>query len=1133
MKYMVALFAAITILSGMRANAANIIILDDDFPYSSRKFATELEKGIAPNFNTKVVDGISLVPTLNSEAGKGSVLVMANGRCFPADAKCALISFLKRGNHLLALSGPAFENLLFRANGKWLTVDMIKSEIAKSDGRQIIDFAKEDMSKWTRISASMQNPTEFKVEPSNDSNLPDALHVNISKLDDWDIIASPPIDAPFHDGEAAMLLWAKGSPGTSQLKVQWTEEDGTRWIATIKLTNEWRRYALLLSDFKFWPDGAAPGRGVPGDRLDPSKASKLSFIMERDASNPDRGKPRSYWVADIRVVSDPTANSDPTDISFETLYPEYRVFRTTPAEVKVLNTSQVFDVNEEIISPISRAPGYGADALRKWRFMPIGKAYDADGEYRGTCAHLMLNTLGEYKGSIWGAVGFSQEYLEQHSNDCIKLIRYMIGRMINGIFMANGGSEHFGYVYGEKARFGAYILNLADSDKTSTLMINLYSGSHLVDTFSLKGNLPASNIDSPIHLMSDELALKPGEYRVDVSLVVDGSTVDGISHTFNVIEYKPIKAKDTVQIKNGDFYLEGKKWYPLGINYWPRSSAGLESKDMYEIHWLAPEQYDPDIIEEDLKVMNDLRINTVSIQYLSLIQSRPLMDFMARAQKHGIMVHLYVEGLHPLRYNMWGFRMDKTFMETGGGLIDAAHLGQTPALFAYDVGWEVIVGKYDKRRLFDKEWNKWVIDRYGSIESACNDWKYRPDVTDGIITGPTDDQLFRDGEWRTFVAAYRRFWDDEISKGYRRVRENIKSLDKHHLIGARSGYGGTGSLNVAPSFPFDLASGAKHLDFSSPEAYVLSGDYHSFLKGGFNNAYARHFSDNKPVFWPEFGLPVIIGIQPLEYKHRRTPEQLNAQKQFYENMIRLTMDTNGNGLTGWWWPGGFRLYENSDFGIIDPDGKPRPSALVMKQMADRFYSPRDIKVLDYFLTVDRDKYVTGYAGMYMDFADKYVEAFESGHMPGVKTMGTGTTSINAPLLAVGNTPYNGKNPPKYLNGEFNWLSINGRVVKDGDAIDVKKRSVIRVQAFLGNTAEAKWIASKAITNGCVYLSANIGETETLMPIDRDTPFLKNAFVSGSFIVPDVGKSTVDCSFNMVAKGRMRFGEVAYITLNLQ
>ena len=39
---------------------------------------------------------------------------------------------------------------------------------------------------------------------------------------------------------------------------------------------------------------------------------------------------------------------------------------------------------------------------------------------------------------------------------------------------------------------------------------------------------------------------------------------------------------------------------------------------------------------------------------------------------------------------------------------------------------------------------------------------------------------------------------------------------------------------------------------------------------------------------------------------------------------RMFIESGADGVFFWWYPGGFRLGENSDFGIINPDGTTDP-----------------------------------------------------------------------------------------------------------------------------------------------------------------------------------------------------------------
>jgi len=58
-------------------------------------------------------------------------------------------------------------------------------------------------------------------------------------------------------------------------------------------------------------------------------------------------------------------------------------------------------------------------------------------------------------------------------------------------------------------------------------------------------------------------------------------------------------------------------------------------------------------------------------------------------------------------------------------LITSIHsLGATEkdTIFAYDLAWEITAGQYSSRNQLNREWTKWVIDRYGSVSYAENAW---------------------------------------------------------------------------------------------------------------------------------------------------------------------------------------------------------------------------------------------------------------------------------------------------------------------------------------------------------------------------------------------------------------------------
>ncbi|MHB1001354.1 MAG: hypothetical protein ACYC27_19110 [Armatimonadota bacterium] len=803
----------------------------------------------------------------------------------------------------------------------------------------------------------------------------------------------------------------------------------------------------------------------------------------------------------------------------ESISPGYKTYPVNQAAFHIADVEYTADV----ISPVLRMQGKGSDSVRKWRFIPLinitGKA-GTDYPVRGTVAHLFVNNTGPNAGSVYGYLGLGQSFLNANPDVSSGVIIDMIERIKQGIFIANAGTEHFAYEVGENVDAGAWLINTAGTDVDGRLRFSILKDGVEVFGQEIDAGLITSGLSvNPVR--TGAISLPEGEYLVRTQLFAGDDEVDNIEHHFQILSYPELTADDVVRLEGKDFYLGDDKWYPHGMNFWPLYVSGSEDpKDA--LHWFQPGNYDPEAIEEELILAEELKMNILSIAVYDDTQARPLMDFMARASKHGQQIHLNIGCIKPAGSDFDAARR----------LMEASRLHNSPAMFSYDLGWEVHLGYYDDRKVFDSIWQDWVIDRYGSIESAETDWQYKPQRVDGVITGPFDDQLTTDGEWRIFVAAYRRFWDDEISRRYKEIREFIRSIDKHHLMGARSGWAGTGSMWAVPGFPYDLLSGVKHLDYTSPESYNIYGfwvnDKLGLLHGGINTAYGRSVSGGKPVVWIEYSPETAFALDPYTWTGY-TDELLDIQKRYYHDHMVMVREKGGNGHAGWWWCGGFRMGENSDLGIINPDLTPRPAAIVFKDMVDYFTEERTIPDPDVYITFDRDEYVTGYAGLFEKYSAECAALMAEGHTVGFKTPGTGTTSVDTPLIAVGNVPCTGSNPPKYLNAEFNWIKINGINVNDGSEIEVDCGKPLCIEVSAGNIGEAEWVASNETVAGTVFLAVRSGDIIKYIPIDGNVPYLGDADIKGSFVY-DWIEDAVEVELNMTSINRTKFGEVIRIII---
>ncbi len=1100
--------------------AGRVILLTERFEGSVDAVVPALRRALAAaGLQCRDTSAQGLAAALDAEAGPGVTLALPYSVSFPAPAREPLLRFLKRGNHLLALSGPPFQEMRVPVGGQWVGRSGLQARLAEAAGAPVVRFDPAELKRWTRVTGTTGSRATYAAEEGGPGGAT-AVHVRVAKLDTWDTLGSHALEAPFAGGRTLTTFWAKGGPKTPELLVEWKEADGTRWMSTVKLTPKWTRYAIRAEEMAFWPDGAAPGRGGNVDRMNPARARQFTFGLANGLSRQEMGIAHEYWLADLQTAVDPVGAVDLNPPLLETLSPAYKTYPTTAEAVLPVAGGRRLRAAGPVICAISRSPGLGLKPPAA-RFVPLLWAMDkAAAHRRGAAAHLLLNLDGPYRGSVWGLLGVSQAALAAAGSPYPAVAADMARRMARGLFLASAGAESFAAFGGEQVKVGARLVNFGLKPAAVTIAATSTGPDGAALRTQRRVTVPARTLEPPAIDLPSPGAPAPGEYTVEVAVRTGGAEADRIAMPFRVVAGARSNAANTVTAADGRFRLGGKPWFALGINYWPLYSAGQEPGE-YWLHWLSPDQYDPAVVERDLAQMQRLGMNLVSIQYGRLDQARPLADFLARCEKRGIKAHIFMPHLDPVTHQP----------ARAQEMIRAAHLGDDPAVFAYDLGWEVHVGPYAARKPHDGEWRRWVADRYGSVEAAEKDWRYTaPRTDDGLLTGPADELLTTDGPWRIFTAAYRRFWDDKFSRGYQTVRSAVREADPRHLMGARSGWGGLGALWTQGHLPVDLRSGAKHLDFTSPEGYNIGGDRKGFLAGGFLNAYGRYFSGGKPVYWAEFGSALCYGVSPEAYTHARLTENLRQSADYYRKTLAMVRETGADGAAGWWWPGGLRVDEKSDFGVIQPDGTPRPAAETYPAEAAALRKLGPAPKPDVMISVDRDKHATGFAGLYAEAAPAWVEAFLAGKQPGVRTEATGTTSADAPKVAVGNVPATGTNPPKYLNAELNRLRVGGRDTRDGAMVDVRAGEAVEIDAEMGNTAEAAWLAPRGPGEeaGAVYLEAAWDGGRALIPLAADTPFLSDGRFKGVLPAGEAGETRL--TLRLVASGWTPFGEVVRVTL---
>ncbi len=1058
--------------------------------------------------------------------------VVPHAVVYPADAFRALALYLRRHGDLLTIGGPPFTDPVWRHDGEWINRAIIRERLRRQKpSHRVLAFDHGDGVKgWTRSTDDRSVASEIEIE---DAGPPHGrvLKVWTADLPGWNTYYSPQLPAVYGEGDDLLCFYARGEASTSQLAVEVDEADGARWIATVPLGPDWRYVVLSPEDFQYWPDSkAGDRRGGPGDRLNCAAARRICFGLTH-SHTPQVGRgPHTFWIDDVGSARSPFGDMLRRAVeglpSIETLYPAYKTYpvhgvagvRMAPGQA-LLPKIGGLPTPSDAISCVPRPHGAGFGHPRKWRWAPLVEAVGGNGDRRGTLLWFLVNRRFPYRGAVFAGCGLRNQ-AEATSPAMLEALTAVVRRLRSGVFLLEGGTRRFSRRPGESVTLGAEVMNASDRRAVVELRFRVRSAASGSVVCERAESLRLAPRRSEVFKTDWAPGRSvPGDCIVETELRVEDRVVDRITHDFGLLRSGATAKSEFVRVRGGEFVVgeKDKVWRPVGINYWPLYVSGMDPGD-YSAGWLRPAYYDPREIERDLALMEQLGLNMVSIQMGDLDGVSNLEDFLRRCGRHGIRVNGFLPGASPLGFDE---ARVKEFLR-------AAHLVTNPVLYAYDIIWEPgnWVFRGDARRRWDRDWAKWIIERYGSVADAEKDWGFRaPRNAAGRVSGPTDRQLREDGDWRVMIAAYRRFMDNLMSRKWGTAVRALRRLDPNHLISFRQG-------NTLPQ-DFTFTATPKHIDFICPEGYSIPNTEAGYDVAGFITRYVHFTTGGKPIVWSEFGTSVWD-----RQRMRPDPDAYGRQAAYHELFYRMVLEAGANGTAPWWWPGGYRVGERSDFGIINPDGSPRPAAELLRKYSPRIQAGGPYPEAREWLNVNRDAHPGGYWHIAFHAGkDAYARARKQGRSLGIRTAGTGTTSVDTPLIAVGDRPCTGHNPPKYLDAEFNWLEIldaSGKWVEatDGRVVRVEAGAPVRARVSVGNIQEAAWVppAEAHGKPGAVYLASIAGSAVPVrLALPARTPYLADADF-GEVILSSGLKRRTRVALRMTAAGRAWFGEVRTFTL---
>lgn len=981
------------------------------------------------------------------------LLVVPDGSRLPAAAMRTVDAYLRGGGDLIALKTPLWRSPLLKSNGDWVTPK--EYELDKSDDppeHVLLDFSG-GSSGWMRSTNAPDIRSIYETISGGPNPGSRALHAVIPRLASWDTIGVWNSAGAFPSGDKLTVFHAKGGPNTTQLSVEWREKDGSRWIAVVPLTQEWKRFVLAPNDFRFWH--SVPARA--GDIFRPENAEALHIGLAFTHTTGIGHGPHEFWVGPLGTGRMTEEHQQLLEAAnpprLDTVSPEYKLFDCTDTAALKVRGDQSFghawrlETAVEVRSPHPRAGGGGFGKGRDWRWIPIVEAWSDKHEWRGAPVTVVTNAAGPYKDSVWASFGIGDTDWYK-SEEALELIGQVAERIRRGLFIVDGGSNFYTYFEDQPVQLGVRAANTGREDANLTARVAVREAGSKVFEREWPVSVPAGGEKSVSESWLPDKWPDQG-FEISAEIVVDGQVVDRVTHEAFV--YKPKSEKRFMTVGGGQFLLDGKQWRMHAINYMP--SSGIASEDgVYFERWLGARSYDPEVIQRDLERVRDIGFNSVSIFiYDTSTDDQNLLDLLRRLENLGLKANL---SLRPGTISE--FNWDRTKK-----IIEYYRLWENDTVIAYDLDWEPMFRDHDYRKTWDRDWEQWITERYGSVEAAELDWGCAtPRDASGGVTNPLPLHFGENADLSgsRMVAAYRRFLDTLLYKKYSSWRRLVLELDPNHLVSFRMAEAGNPTLHGS-WIPFDFPYLAGAVDFLAPEAYGRAGDWERVKPGWFIFEYARWAAPDKPMIWAEHGISIWDGPRKAV-----SPAAAEYAARSYENFYRMLIGSGAGGVAHWWYPGGYRPHEKSDYGIINPDGTDREVTKAIRKWGPEFIGGPSAKPVDHWITFDRDAHPDGISTAYDTVKEEFWKAIDSGKTPGLKTEGTGTDSTNCPLTAVGNVPYNGANPPKYLDAVFDVVEIKGRTAR----------------VTLTNLGEATWSPTPGLGGkGAVYLLA--GDTKIPLP----------------------------------------------------
>ena len=975
------------------------------------------------------------------------LVIVAGADTFTTDAIDALESYLQKQGRVLFLGGPAFSNVLYELDGDWYNrsdyAHTLLDYVDEDDTEILLNFSDENfVRKHTRSTSHLNNAYEATVDDYGlDDGSDGQLYHYVDRMENWDMLHFSGLNVK-GEGYNAIGFYAKpDNDATHSFIFEIKDIHGARWYSTVALSsNDWAYYILTPSDFTWWKDGAQPKGDVP----DFSDIGSVQIGFANSFVGLGVGS-YAYYVSDVTLfTTERTLPMTATAFAVDGLSPMYEQYPITNAASLLTCENQTFISERDYVVPSSLLSchpgrtGTGFDKKTNNRFIPLIRVTDEKGLHSGYAAWIHLLTSvngknGKLEGAMVGTFGAMSD--DFYNAAGLAAVAEVAGAMCGKAYIVDGGTTEHIYVTEDTESITAGVTYVTYGDTVPLAQIELYEGDKLLST-TLSNKTAPKRVKNNILTLSTQHAIKDGKPdRAVVTLSVDDKVVDTIVQDISYWEAKPESERSYVYMEDGYFKKDGKIVNMFGVNYMPSYGVAEPDGTLFE-HYISDASYDPEVIMYDLQHIKDIGMNAVSIfcYYDHVKNCNNILDLVNKCEQMGLYVDLSIRPVaYPMRSN-YSYDQVKT-------LVQRLHFHENDTVVAYDIAWEPRIGDnyeengmYIGRQRWEDEWLQWINDNYGSVKAAQDAWGCWVSTSKNGASLVTNDHIDSNSHnYRKMVAAYYAFIDEVVAADMQVHMPAMQALSPNQLFSFRMSMSGSclrGGYKPS-AMCFDFQSLASTMAFMEPEGYGLGLSDEADLQIMLANAYARYVKPDAPVVWKEYGRHVWKGTPDGNFDTNSA--LLDTQADYYRYALDYCLTAYTSGMYCWYYAGGFRVGENSDYGILNPDGSDRPVTKLLREYAPKFINQGERKnVVE--IVVERDDHYGGIFGMFEATKSKLAAAYKAGNPATIlnKQQTSATEYAYADTLldyAVANAKAGEKYPLRYVGGQIMQIEFEGNVAK--------------------------------------------------------------------------------------------------------